>query len=85
MLGNSNSVHTESWPTYDQSKLVEDTIVLAVQVNGKTRATIDVSKDISEDAAKKTAGEAALKWLEGKEIIKTIYVAGRLVSFVVGE
>lgn len=85
VLGNTESIHLSVWPEFDESKLVEDVITLGVQVNGKTRGTVALSKDVSEEDATAAAKEAVSKWLDGKEIKKTIYVAGRLVSFVVAE
>lgn len=82
-LGNMDSVHTQEWPKYDESKLVSDVITIAVQVNGKTRATVDVSNDADKDSIVSAAKEAAGKWLEGQEIQKEIVVPGRLVNFVI--
>lgn len=84
-LGNEPSVTMQDWPTHDESKLVEDEITLAVQVNGKVRAKITVPADMSEDdiKAKALAQENVTKWLEGNEPKKIIYVKGRLVSVVV--
>ncbi len=82
--GKTGSIHRGGWPTYDASKLVADTFELVLQVNGKVRDKVTVSKDISEDEAKKLAlaSEAVQKWLEGKEPQKVVYVKGRLVSVV---
>jgi len=84
-LGNRPSVTTQPWPAYDESLVVDDTITIAVQVNGKLRATIELSANASEDEVKKLAleHENVIKWLEGKEPKKVIYVAGKLVSVVV--
>jgi leucyl-tRNA synthetase len=84
-LGRDSSITVEDWPKYDESKIVEDAVTLAVQVNGKLRATVEASVDISEDDAKALALEQSnvQKWLEGKEPKKVIYVKGKLVSIVV--
>jgi len=84
-LGNKDMLTFATWPTYDESKLVSDTITLGVQINGKLRATIDVSPDASEEEAKASAlAEVNVqKWLEGKEPKKVIYVKGKIVSVVV--
>jgi leucyl-tRNA synthetase len=84
-LGNKESISLQSWPEYDESKIVDDTITLAVQVNGKVRANIEVDADITEEDAKKTAleNEDVQKWLDGQEPKKMVYVKGRLVSVVV--
>jgi len=83
-LGHTNSVTTQSWPSYDALLLVEERLTIAVQVNGKLRATIDVPADTTEDEIKQKAlAEPNIeKWLEGKEPKKIIYVKGRLVSVV---
>lgn len=84
-LGGEGSVHVSSWPTYDEKYLVEDSITLAVQVNGKVRAEITVANDAPEDVIKHTAleQERIKELLAGKEPKKVIYVSGRLVSVVV--
>jgi len=84
-LGHSESITMKQWPDYDESKLVEEKITLVVQINGKVRANIDVDADIDEDSAKAQAlaHENVVKWLDGTEPKKVIYVKGKLVSFVV--
>jgi len=84
-FGNSGSITEESWPKYEEKYLVEENITLAVQVNGKLRATLVVSTDTTEEDAKKMAleQENVQKWLQGKEPKKVIYVKGKLVSIVV--
>ena len=81
-LGNAASVHIAPWPSYDESKLLADTVTLAVQVNGKARAEITLPRDASQADAEKAAKEAAAKWLEGKEPQRVIFVANRLVNLV---
>ncbi|NPA81059.1 MAG: class I tRNA ligase family protein, partial [Epsilonproteobacteria bacterium] len=61
----------------------EETITIVVSVNGKKRASIEVPKDISEDDILEKAKESVSKWLEGKNIVKEIYVPGKLVNIVV--
>jgi leucyl-tRNA synthetase len=84
-LGNTTSVHISSWPSYDESKLLADTVTLAVQVNGKARTEITLPRDASEADATKAAKEAATKWLEGKEPNRVIFVANRLVNLVLAK
>lgn len=83
-LGNSSSIHLETWPEYDESKLVEDTITIAVQVNGKMRDTILISKDATEAEALSAAksSENVQRFLGG-QIVKEIYVPGKIVNIVV--
>ena len=71
------------WPAVDERYLVRDTIELVVQVNGKVRARVEVPADASKEAVEAAARPAIARWLEGKEVAKTIVVPGRLVSFVV--
>ncbi|MFH1947369.1 MAG: leucine--tRNA ligase [Candidatus Magasanikbacteria bacterium] len=83
--GNKDSVCTQPWPEYDPELIKDDEITIVVQVNGKLRGEMTVSVDISVDDAKKQALEIAnvVKWLEGKEPKKVIYVKGKLVSIVI--
>ncbi|HRH25733.1 MAG TPA: class I tRNA ligase family protein, partial [Parcubacteria group bacterium] len=85
ILGHKESVHTASWPTYDESKLVKSEIVYAIQINGKVRSEISVSKDQDQIEIEKLAlsNEAVSKWLEGKEVKKVIVVPGKVVNIVV--
>lgn len=84
-LGEEGSVHLSDWPTYDEKYLVEDTVTIAVQVNGKLRGTVQAPAGSDEAVvtglAKADAKIAAN--LEGKHVVKTIYIPGKLVSFVV--
>ena len=84
-LGHKNFLSLEKWPTYDESKTLDDTVEIAVQVNGKLRATITVNKDISKDDALKTAKEdqRVAESINGKTIIKEIFVPGKIVNVVV--
>lgn len=84
-LGHDTSVHHDSWPQWDDAYLVSDTITIAVQVNGKLRATLDMPADASEDDIKKAALEAdnVVKVLDGKEPFKVIYIPKKLVNVVV--
>jgi len=74
-----------SWPKYDESKIVEDTISIGVQVNGKVRGTVDINVDDSEEDIKEKAmsEENVKKHIEGKEIVKVIVIKGRIVNIVV--
>lgn len=82
------SVHRASWPTYDESLLVADTVNVVVQVNGKMRATVTMSAE--EASNEQAVSELAQKdnrvtgWLDGKAIRKTIFVPQKLINFVVG-
>jgi leucyl-tRNA synthetase len=84
-LGHDKSLARHPWPQYDEAKLVETTMELPVQVNGKLRGNVTVPATANDQdilgAAKEVA--AVKPWLEGKSIVKEIYVAKKLVSFVV--
>jgi len=83
-LGHSGLIAAEAWPRYDESKLLETTVTIAVQVNGKVRAQLIVPAGISEaEAIALALGERAVKLHVGdKPVKKTIYVAGRLLNIV---
>ncbi|HYU15464.1 MAG TPA: hypothetical protein VEL05_05315, partial [Candidatus Acidoferrum sp.] len=74
----------EPWPAYDERALAVDTITIAVQVNGKTRGTIEVPTEVSDRAAiaAAKADPKIARHLEGKTIRREIYVPGRLVNLV---
>jgi len=86
LLGNSESVHTQTWPAFDPAALVADEITLVIQVNGKKRADIQVPSQADKAELEKYARESEVvqRHLEGKEIKKVIVVPGKLVNFVVG-
>jgi len=73
------------WPTYDETKLVDEEKEIAVQVNGKVRATITVHIDDNDDIIQEKAMQEAnvIKHIEGKEIVKVIVIKGKIVNIVV--
>ncbi|HSX42807.1 MAG TPA: leucine--tRNA ligase [Candidatus Saccharimonadales bacterium] len=84
-LGHSTSVNHDSWPEYNDEYLATDTVTVAVQVNGKLRGTVQVAADAGEDIvvfAARNDGKIAAN-LEGKQVVKTIYIPGKLLNFVV--
>ena len=84
-LGHRNTIAYEKWPTYDEEKTVEDEITIGVQVNGKLRGTISVPKDATKEGTEEIAkkNENVLKFIDGKEIVKTIVVPGKIVNIVI--
>ena len=74
-------LYQTSWPTYEEAKTVESEVEIAVQVNGKVRATIKIAADISKEDAI-AAGKAAVADKLTGQIVKEIYVPGRLVNIV---
>ena len=71
------------WPVHDPVLAHEDTVTMVIQVNGKMRADITVDRGVDQKTVEPLARDAALKWLEGKEAIKVIFVPDRLINFVV--
>lgn len=84
-LGRENSIHLESWPVYDTEKTVSETATIAIQVNGKVRGEITVSREATEEEVRDLAlSEKTLEpYISGKEIKRFIYVPGKLLSIVV--
>jgi leucyl-tRNA synthetase len=85
-LDHNQSIHTQSWPSYDADALVADEFNLVIQIMGKTRGAIPVPSNSDKAALEKFArdSEIAQRHLEGKEIKKVIVVPGKLVNFVIG-
>lgn len=85
VLGNSDSVHRDHWPTWNDAYLTADTVTVAVQVNGKVRGEILLPKDSSKEdvIVAGLANENVQKFLQNKEPTKTIYVPGRILNFVI--
>ena len=83
-LGNKESILKADWPEYDESLLIEENITIVVQVNGKHRGNIVVSRDIPEEELKQRClNEPAIKkWIEDKPVKKIIVVPGKLVNIV---
>ena len=81
VIGHKESVFRSTWPTCDESKLVEDTVNIAVQLNGKVRANITVAADADKDTVLVAAKEALGDKITGN-IIKEIYVPGRICNIV---
>ena len=80
-IGENGRVYQQTWPEYDEAKTVESTVEIAVQINGKTKATINIAKDADKDSVIAVAKEALGSRLSGN-IIKEIYVPGRIVNIV---
>lgn len=84
-LGETESIHLSPWPKFDPALLVEDTVKIVVQVNGKVRAELEIPTDTTDEQAFEMAFEQenVKKWTDGQEIKKKIYIKGRLVNIVV--
>ncbi len=84
-LGHQTSIHTSSWPAYDETFLTSDTMTIVVQISGKVRAQLQIATDATKDQILQTAqaDDKIIQLLAGKQIKKTIYVPSKLVNFVV--
>ncbi len=84
-LGHEGGISYVAWPVADPQYLVEDTVTIVVQVMGKVRDQIEAAADASKDdiLAQATSTEKIRQWTEGKQIVKQIYVPGKLVNLVV--
>ena len=84
-LGHSNTITFEPFPTFDERLLVDATVELPVQINGKVKARIDVPTDAAQDEieAIAVADARVVELVEGKTVVKTIVVPGRMVNLVV--
>ena len=85
ILGNKDSISYQEWPSYDESLIQLDNVTIAVQVNGKLRANIEVPKDSAEDfvVSEALSLENVKKFTSLGSIVKTIHVPNRLLNFVV--
>jgi leucyl-tRNA synthetase len=84
LLGMEYSIFNQTWPAFDASALVKDEVEIAIQVNGKIKARINVPSDLNEDGIKEASldNEDVKKSLEGKSVAKVIIIKGRLVNIV---
>lgn len=81
-LGYGGKLYEASWPEYDETKTVEATVEIAVQINGKTKVTLSIDKDMVKEEVILKAKEALEDKLKG-QVVKEIYVPGRIVNIVV--
>ena len=84
-LGNETAIDTAEWVKADESAMVEDEKLIVVQVNGKVRGKVTVAADTDEETVKTIAfaDENVKKFTDGQQIVKVIYVAGKLLNVVV--
>jgi leucyl-tRNA synthetase len=82
-LGNPGSLARERWPRADPAFLEADEIDYVVQVNGKLRGKARVAKDAAQPDVERAARDAVTQWLDGKQLVKTVVVPGRLVNLIV--
>ena len=85
MMGYEGVLNEQKWPEYEEALCIDQTVEIVCQINGKVKAKLNIAIDANQDsviAQAKTEPEI-VKLLEGKTIIKEIYVLGRLVNLVV--
>jgi leucyl-tRNA synthetase len=85
MLGENGNLLKASWPKYDAALAKQEEIQIPVQVNGKVRSRVVVSADATEETVleRALADEKVRALIAGKQVVKKIYVAGKLVNIVV--
>jgi leucyl-tRNA synthetase len=84
-IGHTDLLINEPWPQFNEELIKDESFTLAIQVNGKVRSTLEIAADSSEEDIKNAAlqDENVKKWVDGKEIIKIVYVKGKLLSIVI--
>lgn len=84
-IGNAGRVYAQAWPEYDEAKTIEDEVEIAVQVGGKVKALVKVGMEDTEEAVREKvmSDETVAGILSGKNIVKEIYVKGRIYNIVV--
>jgi leucyl-tRNA synthetase len=85
LIGEQGRIYQQNWPVYDEQKTIEDTVEIAVQINGKVKANLSISLDEKQDSveAKAMDLDSIKSAVNGKTIVKVIYVPGRILNIVV--
>ena len=85
LLGKRESVFSSNWPIFDSGKIIKNTMQIAIQVNGKMRGTIDVDANETKDEIIRLSKDNTNvnSFIENKQILREIYVPGKLVNFVI--
>lgn len=85
MLGRKDSIHRAPWPVYDQQAAREDTVTIVFQVNGKVRDKAELEAGLSQDElqAQALSSENVKRFIDGKQIVKTIVIPDKLVNLVI--
>ena len=84
IMGHNDTIAYESWPAYDEAHLAEETVEIVVQVNGKLKAKLNVAVDAEQESviAMALSDDKVRESVEGKNIVKQIYVPNKLVNIV---
>ncbi len=85
LSGHKKSIHLEAWPEFDAARLKGDTVTIVVQINGKTRGTVDVAAWADQGALEAAAHACVAARLGDKKVLRAVVVPGRLVNFVIEE
>jgi leucyl-tRNA synthetase len=80
--GHNISIHVSEWPAYSEDIAREERVTIAVQINGKTRGSVELARDTDKAAIEHAAKEAVHEKLEGMQVVRVVVVPGRLVNFV---
>jgi len=82
-LGYGTTIAETTWPVYDEAKTIDNIIEIPVQINGKLKAVVEIELDSSEDAVKTLVHKKIADLLEGKNVVKEIYVKNKVYNIVV--
>lgn len=84
-IGHKQSVHLQKWPTWKEEALFTETTTVVIEVNGRVRDRVEVSRNVTEEELKDLAVERpkVKPFLDGKEVVNVVYVPGRLLNIVV--
>lgn len=85
LMDNNGSIYDQKWPEYEEWMLVDDEVVIAVQVNGKLRGTLTCLNGVAQEEVSALAHEDPniIKWIEGKLLVKEIFIPNKMLSIVV--
>jgi leucyl-tRNA synthetase len=85
LIGEQGRIYQQSWPSYDEQKTIEDTVEIAVQINGKVKANLNITLEEKQEEVQAKALELAAiqAAINGKTVVKVIYVPGRILNIVV--
>lgn len=82
-IGNTKTIAESAWPKYDKNKIIDDEVELPIQINGKLKGTVNIAIDSDESIVKELVHQKISNFLEGKQIIKEIYVKNKIYNIVV--
>ena len=85
ILGETKTINETPWPSYDESKTIDDEIEIPVQVNGKLKAVVKALKDATQEEVKQIvdSNETVQTAIQGKTVVKEIYIKGKIYNIVV--